>query len=104
MATEEMSAIVAKPMETRPGWNYETPTGLYQLWPPVASRENPHEWCASWTERREASYYADDYDDGWRPDCDFGRGATPAEALSIFPTSSEAEQARQALLTACQRD
>lgn len=94
-------------MTTRPGWNYETTTGLYQLWPPTASRAtHPHDWLASWTERREmpTSYYLDDEDDGWRPDGGFLSAATATEALSIFPDRDEAKQAKQAkkaLLRAC---
>jgi len=87
-------------MTTRPGWNYETRGALYQLWPP--DPKNGRNWSAAWTERRDQDGidYLDDYDDGWRPACDFGRGATPEEALNVFPTSNEAARARQALLEA----
>ena len=92
-------AVRATKMKTRPGWNYETRGCLYQLWPPGEDGRN---WCAAWTERRDSpDSYLDDYDDGWRPACDFGRGKTPEEALSIFPTSNEAKRAREALLVAC---
>lgn len=96
------TVIEAQPMTTRPGWNYETRTCLYQLWPPGASTTEPHRWSAAWTEQRErpVGYYLDDYDDDWRPACDFGRGDTPDEALNVFPSSAEAEEARRALLRA----
>jgi hypothetical protein len=90
-------------MRYRPGWNYETPDALYQLWPP--SKTNFTEWAASWTELRNPplpaeAYLDDDFDDGWRPDGDFRRGATANEALECFPATDEAQHAKRALVRA----
>lgn len=97
----KMVALRAEPMSTRPGWYVETRGCLYQLWPPGSSEDEPRCWAAAWTERRQDRVdYLDDYDDGWRPACDFSRGDTADEALSCFPTSNEAAQAKQGLIDA----
>lgn len=93
----------AEAMSTRPGWNYETPTCLYQLWPPGASHIERTQWMAAWTERRELEgidYLDDDFDDGWRPDGEVGYGDRPAEAMRCFPATDESDAARVALLAA----
>ena|SRR5262252_11181194 len=100
MAGEAMMRV--QPMSGRHhGWNYETPRALFQLWAPDDYTNKHRNWAACWTERREVpADYLDDEDDGWHPDGDYQRGATPQEAMGCFPHNIAGNRARRDLLDA----
>lgn len=74
-----------------PGWTVEDDTGNYQLWAPQNGEvEDPHDWAET-----QLRYVPDDFTPRahwagcWRStdpnDCDFQRGETMDDVLTMFP-------------------